>query len=57
MQEVNLIVLWKRARKILINMAKNMCQKNGKTYRQVIKDFLDDKEKKDKGFKNRIFKA
>ncbi len=57
MQEVNLIVLWKIAKKILIKMAKNMCQKDGKTYRQVIKDFLDDKEKNDKGFKNRLFKA
>ena len=39
------------------NVTKSLCPKDGNTYRQVIKNFLEEKEKEDKGFKKRIFGA
>ena len=38
-------------------MVKNLCKQDGKTYRQVVKLFLENKELKDKGFKKRLFNA
>lgn len=36
---------------------KSLCPKDGDTYRQKMKEFLREKERKDKGFKKRIFGA
>lgn len=48
----------KRAIKDLnLNIIKNVCPKDKNTYREKIKEFLREKERCDKGFKNRIFGA
>ncbi len=47
----------KTVKNLNFSIIKNLCPKDGKTHRQVIKNFLFEKEKEDRGFKNRIFGA